>query len=73
MVRMKFSEEKIDQGYFITSYDEQGIAVNGIVLTSSFVISLDCSRLWRRRKQKLWCALRITSLPSRKSKPVVRA
>ena len=39
MVRMKFCEEKIDQGYFISSYDEGGISVNGIVLTSSFVIS----------------------------------
>ena len=39
MERMKFSEEKIDQGYFISSYDQDGISVNGIVLTSSFVIS----------------------------------
>ena len=39
MVRMKFSEEKIDQGYFISSYDQDGIEVNGIMLTSSFVIS----------------------------------
>jgi uncharacterized protein len=37
---MKFSEDKIDQGFFVTGYDEGVILVNGSPKTGSFVISV---------------------------------
>jgi uncharacterized protein len=36
---MKFSEDKIDQGYYISGYEEGVILVNGNAKTTSFVIS----------------------------------
>jgi uncharacterized protein len=36
---MKFSEDKIDQGFHVTGYDEGVILVNGNPKVSSFVIS----------------------------------
>jgi len=36
---MKFSEDKIDQGYYVSGYDEGVILVNGNARTTSFVIS----------------------------------
>ena len=36
---MKFSEDKIDQGYYVTGYDIGIILVNGQPKSSSFVIS----------------------------------
>ena len=38
---MKFSEEKIDQGYYITGYEQGAILVNGKPKTASFIISLE--------------------------------
>ena len=38
---MKFSEDKIDQGYYVTGYDEGIILINGSPRTSSFIISLE--------------------------------
>ena len=38
---MKFSEDKIDQGYYVTGYDEGTILINGSPRTSSFIISLE--------------------------------
>ena len=37
---MKFSENKIDQGYYVTGYEEGAILVNGSPKTASFIISL---------------------------------
>jgi len=36
---MKFSEDKIDQGYYVTGYEQGVIIVNGSPKTASFVIS----------------------------------
>ncbi len=36
---MKFSEDKIDQGYYVSGYDAGVIVVNGSPKTASFVIS----------------------------------
>jgi uncharacterized protein len=36
---MKFSEEKPDEGYFITAYDQSQIVINGRSLRSSFVLA----------------------------------
>jgi uncharacterized protein len=38
---MKFSEDKIDQGYYVTGYEEGVILVNGSPKTGSFIISLE--------------------------------
>ena len=38
---MKFSEDKPDEGYFITAYDQSEIIINGRSLRSSFVIAPD--------------------------------
>jgi uncharacterized protein len=38
---MKFSEDKIDQGYYISGYENGAILVNGSAKTSSFIISLE--------------------------------
>lgn len=38
---MKFSEDKIDQGYYVTGYDQGTILINGSPRTSSFIISLE--------------------------------
>jgi uncharacterized protein len=38
---MKFSEDKIDQGYYISGYEAGTILVNGSSKTSSFIISLE--------------------------------
>jgi len=38
---MKFSEDKIDQGYYISGYEAGAILVNGSSKTSSFIISLE--------------------------------
>ena len=38
---MKFSEDKIDQGYYVTGYDHEVIMVNGSPKTASFIISLE--------------------------------
>ena len=36
---MKFSEDKIDQGYYVTGYEAGVILINGDPKTSSFIIS----------------------------------
>lgn len=36
---MKFSEDKIDQGYYVTGYDQGVVLVNGDPKIASFVIS----------------------------------
>lgn len=38
---MKFSEDKIDQGYHITGYERGTIMVSGSAKTRSFIISLE--------------------------------
>ena len=38
---MKFSEDKIDHGYFISGYDQGVVLVNGTPKTASFIISLE--------------------------------
>ncbi len=38
---MKFSEDKINQGYHITAYEQGVIMVSGSPKTSSFIISLE--------------------------------
>ncbi len=38
---MKFSEDKIDQGYHITGYNQDTIIVSGSPKTSSFIISFE--------------------------------
>ena len=38
---MKFSEDKIDQGYYISGYEAGTILVNGSPKTTSFIISLE--------------------------------
>ena len=38
---MKFSEDKIDQGYHITGYEAGAIIVSGSRKTASFIISLE--------------------------------
>ena len=38
---MKFSEDKIDRGYYVTGYERNVILVNGDAKTSSFIISDD--------------------------------
>jgi uncharacterized protein len=38
---MKFSEDKIDRGYYVTGYEEGAIVVNGSPRTDSFIISLE--------------------------------
>ena len=38
---MKFSEDKIDQGYYVSGYEDGAILVNGSAKTTSFIISLD--------------------------------
>ena len=38
---MKFSEDKIDQGYHVTAYEQGLVMVSGIPKTSSFIISLE--------------------------------
>ena len=38
---MKFSEDKPDEGYYITAYDQDQIIINGRSLRSSFVIAPD--------------------------------
>jgi len=38
---MKFSEEKPDEGYYITAYDQEQIVINGRSLRSSFVLAPD--------------------------------
>jgi uncharacterized protein len=38
---MKFSEDKIEQGYFISGYEAGAILVNGSPKTASFIISLE--------------------------------
>jgi uncharacterized protein len=38
---MKFSEEKPDEGYYITAYDQGQIVINGRSLRSSFVLAPD--------------------------------
>jgi uncharacterized protein len=38
---MKFSEDKIDQGYYVSGYDAGVIHVNGSPKTASFIISLE--------------------------------
>ena len=36
---MKFSEDKIDQGYYVSSYTENIVLINGSPKSSSFIIS----------------------------------
>ena len=38
---MKFSEDKINQGYYVSGYEEGMILVNGSPKTTSFIISLE--------------------------------
>ncbi|UCB55516.1 MAG: Mth938-like domain-containing protein [Thiotrichales bacterium] len=38
---MKFSEEKIDEGYHVTGYEQGVIIVNGVPKTSSVIISFE--------------------------------
>ncbi len=38
---MKFSEESINQGYYISGYDQHEIHVNGKPMRSSFIIATD--------------------------------
>ncbi len=38
---MKFSEDKINRGYYVTGYEHNIILVNGDAKTSSFIISDD--------------------------------
>ena len=38
---MKFSEDKIDQGYYVSGYEAGAILVNGSPKTTSFIISLE--------------------------------
>ncbi len=38
---MKFSEDKINQGYYVSGYEEGTILVNGSPKTASFIISLE--------------------------------
>ncbi len=38
---MKFSEDKIDQGYYVSGYEDGAILVNGSAKTVSFIISLE--------------------------------
>ena len=38
---MKFSEDKIDQGYYVSGYEDGAILVNGNAKTASFIISLE--------------------------------
>ena len=38
---MKFSEDKIDQGFHITAYEQGTVIVSGNPKTSSFIISLE--------------------------------
>ena len=38
---MKFSEESISQGYYVSGYDQHVIHVSGNPVTSSFIISTD--------------------------------
>jgi len=40
-IAMKFSEDKPDEGYFITAYDQEQIVINGRSLRSSFVLAPD--------------------------------
>ena len=38
---MKFSEDKIDQGYFVTAYEQGMVMVSGAPTTRSFIIALE--------------------------------
>jgi uncharacterized protein len=38
---MKFSEDKPDEGYYITAYDQTQVVINGRSLRSSFVLAPD--------------------------------
>ena len=38
---MKFSEDKVDQGYHITAYEQGVVMVSGSPKTGSFIISLE--------------------------------
>ena len=38
---MKFSEDKIDQGYYVTAYEQGLVMVSGVARTRSFIISLE--------------------------------
>ena len=38
---MKFSEDKVDQGYHITAYEQGLVMVSGSPKTGSFIISLE--------------------------------
>lgn len=38
---MKFSEENLNEGYFISAYDQNQIVINGRSLQSSFVLAPD--------------------------------
>ena len=38
---MKFSEDKIDQGYYVSGYEQDVILVNGSAKTASFIISME--------------------------------
>lgn len=40
-IAMKFSEDKPDEGYFITAYDQEQIVINGRSLRNSFVLAPD--------------------------------
>jgi uncharacterized protein len=38
---MKFSEDKIERGYYVSGYEDGAILVNGNARTASFIISLE--------------------------------
>jgi len=38
---MKFSEDKIEQGYYVSGFEEGTILVNGSAKSASFIISLE--------------------------------
>jgi uncharacterized protein len=38
---MKFSEDKIERGYYVSGYEDGAILINGSARTASFIISLE--------------------------------
>ncbi|MGD2052477.1 MAG: Mth938-like domain-containing protein [Gammaproteobacteria bacterium] len=60
---MKFSEDKIDQGYYVSGYDTGVILVNGAPKTASFVIS-------REKLIEDWAPTRIDELRTRHLEPL---
>jgi uncharacterized protein len=60
---MKFSEDKVDQGYYVSGYDSGVIVVSGSPKTASFVIS-------REKLIEDWAPTHIDELRARHLEPL---